>query len=101
MAASIEPPIALEGPAREKWDELAARVAARPRGRPTDLAQLAAYCTAYARWRDAEAFLATKGPVLTIRDDKGNVRSHGPAPQLTIAERASKDMARLARLLGV
>ena len=36
---------------------------------------------------------------MTISDDKGNVRSHGPAPQLQIAERAAKEMARLDKQL--
>ena len=99
----MDPSIDLRGVARAKWDELAPVVAARPRTKPTDMQTLAAYCAAYGRWADAEAFLAdpAHGPVLTIRDDKGNVRSHGPAPQLVIAERASKEMSRLAKLLHI
>lgn len=64
---------------------------------------LAAYCAAYGRWVRAEQWLADPehGPVVTIRDDKGNVKSHGPAPQLRIAEQASKEMSRLAAAAGV
>lgn len=62
---------------------------------------LAAYCAAYGRWLAAEAWLAApgNGPVVTIRDDKGNVRVHAAAPQLRVAEGASKEMTRLAKIL--
>jgi len=50
---------------------------------------------------DAETWLndPEHGPVVTIRDDKGNVRSHGPAPQLAIAEQSAKEAVRLAKSL--
>jgi len=62
------------------------------------LQQLAEYCAAYGRWVAAEEWLAEPGhgPVMTIRDDKGNIKSHGPAPHLAIVERSAKEMARLA-----
>ncbi len=98
----MDPSIELTGTARAQWDTLAPILTARPKIRATDLDMLAAYCVAYGRWADAESFLSTPGhAVLTIRDDKGNIKSHGPAPQLVISERASKEMARLARLLRI
>lgn len=97
----IIPPAPLAGAALDRWTALAPTVAARPNTRPSTMTQLAAYCAAFGRWHDAEAWLADPehGPVITIRDDKGNVRSHGPAPQVAIAERSAKEMARLAKEL--
>lgn len=96
-----EPSIELSGAARVKWDALAPVVEARPRRKATDLDDLAAYCAAFGRWAAAEEWLSdpSRGAVLTIRDDKGNVKSHGVAPQVLLAERSAKEMARLAKAL--
>ena len=95
---TTDPPIPITGPAMAKWGSL---TAART-WPPHHLMPLAAYCAAWGRWVQAEAWLADPehGPVVTIRDDKGNIKSHGPAPQLTISERSAKEMERLGRILG-
>lgn len=87
-----EAPSFLRGPALAKWGELAPL-------NPTKLDQVAAFCAAYGRWVAAEEWLADPehGPTMTIRDDKGNVKSHGISPQVGIAERSQKEMARLGR----
>lgn len=99
----MAPSISLQGASLAKWTELEPIISARPALKPTTIAALEAYCAAYGRWHTAEQFLAdpAHGPVVTIRDDKGNIRSHGPAPQLAIAERAQKEMTRLARMLRI
>lgn len=93
-----DPPAFLQGDALEKWRELAPL--ALPGWSPD---MLAAYCAAYGRWVAAERWLADPapqhGPIITIRDDKGNVKSHGSAPQLSIAERSAREMTRLGGLL--
>lgn len=68
-----------------------------------DIINLTAYCAAFGRWHDAEEWLSdpAHGPVVTIRDDKGNIKTHGPAPQLGIAEKAQKEMIRLAKAIGL
>lgn len=87
----------LRGRAREKWEELFPL----REWAVGDRDLLAAYCAAYGRWIEAEEWLAEEehGPVLTIHDDKGDVRRHGPAPQLVVGERASKEMARISKVL--
>ncbi len=97
LAMRPEPPIALVGAARARWDECVGK----RRFEDRELATLAAYCAAYGRWIEAEEWLANPdhGRVITIWDDKGNIKSHGPAPQLTIAERASREAQRLAFVL--
>ena len=76
---------------------------------PDQIDQLAAYCASYSRWVAAEEWLCdprydadghpTRGPVATILDDKGNIKTILASPQIAIAERAVKEMARIAKLL--
>lgn len=91
------PPAFLTGDARAKWDELVARAD----WKPGELDTLAAYCAAFGRWIAAERWLAEPGhgPVVTIKDDKGNVRSHTTAPEVAVGERAAREMSRLGALL--
>jgi len=98
-ARATLPPIALDEVGLAQWNLL---VGLRP-WRPSQLLELAAYCAAYSRWAAAEAWLAEEGhgAVITIRDDKGNIKSHGVAPQVTIVERASKEMGRIAAKLKI
>lgn len=95
----IEAPEFLVGAARGKWAQLVA-TGAYDDG---DGDALAAYSAAYGRWVAAEDWLAapSNGPVVTVRDDKGNVRIHGVAPQLAVAERALREMGRLGKALRV
>lgn len=92
---TIEPPVPLHGVALARWREMIGAAD----WKPGEMATLAAYCAAFGRWADAEAWLSDPehGPVVTIRDDKGNIKSHAPAPQLAIGERAAKEMGRLAK----
>ena len=46
---------------------------------------LAAYCQAYARWREAEEFIAKHGSVYPLRDEQGRVKYMQPFPQVAIA----------------
>ena len=46
---------------------------------------LAAYCQIYARWQQAEEFIAKHGVAYPIRDDKGQIRFMQPFPQVAIA----------------
>lgn len=62
---------------------------------------LTAYCANYARWMGAEQWLSTpgNGTVVTIKDDKGNIKSHAPVPQLKVSADAAKEMARIMKAL--
>jgi hypothetical protein len=97
-----KPSIDLVGDALGKWVELYPRMVTRHKDRAGVMVPiLTAYCAAFGRWKAAEEFLAdpAHGPVVTIRDDKGNIKTHGPAPQLTIAERSAREMSRLLDIL--
>ena len=52
-----------------------------------DQTAFAGYCACYAEWERAQRFITENGQVLTLRDDKGNVRSVIPAPEIGIAVR--------------
>ncbi len=87
--------------ARQRWAELHSI-------KPFALAKhttLAAYCAAWAKWVEAEQWIYAdpENPrtIITITDDKGNVKSHGPAPQVKIAEASAREAVRLGRILGI
>jgi len=46
---------------------------------------LAACCQTYARWKQAEVFIAKHGVAYPIRDDKGQIEFMQPFPQVAIA----------------
>ena len=46
---------------------------------------LSAYCQTYARWQQAELFIAKHGVAYPIRDDKGQIKFMQPFPQVAIA----------------
>ncbi len=46
---------------------------------------LAAYCQIYARWREAEEFIAKHGNVYPLRDSEGRVKYMAQLPQVSIA----------------
>lgn len=95
----------LDAVARAKFEELSGLREFRPH----EVDQLASYCTNFSRWKAAEQWLAdpapdeagnpTRGPVATILDDKGNIKAIVASPQIAIAEKAAKEMARIAKLL--
>lgn len=91
------PPDWMAGDALDRWRGLIGSRA----WKPAQIDSLAAYCAAYGRWMAAERWLASpgNGPVATILDDKGNVKTHSTAPEVLVGERASKEMARLAKAL--
>jgi phage terminase small subunit len=100
MTADMVPPPTLDEVAAAKWTQLhAARAGTGRAWRPVELDALEAYCAAYSRWRAATAWLDEHGDVMTIRDDKGTIRSSAPAPKLAVAERARKAMTELLPLV--
>lgn len=62
---------------------------------------VAAYCASWGRWADAVAHVAEHGAVVTITDDKGNVKVHGPSPHIKVAEQAMREWRDLADRINV
>ena len=69
-----------------------------------DIAPLAAYCAAYARWRTAEEVLAREAKAdpasaaLTVEDAAGTLRTN---PLVRIARNAAAEMMRHAAQFGL
>lgn len=98
---NLEPPGILRGYGLTKWEELTKQHKRRLKTMNLDL--LAAYCAAYGRWMEAEEWLAAGDgvdrSVVTLWDDKGNIKSHGVSPQVKVSRDAVKEMQRLAAVL--
>ena len=69
--------------------------------RTADLAAFAAYCQNYARWVEAERFMAEHGDTYVSRDDKGNVKGMGAVPQFAIAQKCLLSMHKFATDFGL
>jgi P27 family predicted phage terminase small subunit len=102
-----EPPDFLRGYACDEWCRVAPELHVLGLLTAVDVMPLAAYCSAYARWQDAEEVLrqmAMKNPVtgvtgaLLIKTSAGDARAN---PLIRIADRAAADMIRYASEFGL
>lgn len=66
-----------------------------------DLAALSMYCTCWARWQEAEKAIEDEGSVITMRDDKGNVKWVQPSPWIGIATKMLDRVHKLAAEFGL
>jgi P27 family predicted phage terminase small subunit len=90
------PPDVLGVEARAEWKRVAPLLLAGGVLADIDRAALAAYCTAYGRWQQAERLLADSELVLTTAK-RGTVTN----PLLRVATRAQADMVRYAGEFGM
>lgn len=90
------PPAVLAGDALAEWQALAPALAEADRIGPEDAGLLAVYCSAVARWRDAEKQIAELGAVML---DAGGrpIRN----PYLTVSEKAAATMLKAGGELGL
>lgn len=90
------PPPALTAPewmgdvARAEYDRVVAWLGARGWLASTDGALVEAYAQTYARWVEAEEFLAQHGTYYVTRDKSGAITSMKPVPQVAIAQTATR-----------
>lgn len=80
-----DPPEWLSPAARKEWDRVAPELERMGLLTRVDVAALAGYCTAYAHWQEAEAFIQEHGLTLSIRDDKGVLKAVQPVPEVNIS----------------
>ena len=95
-------PGALSPAAALVWDDTIAILARTP-GLLTmaDGATVELFCRTLARYRELEAFVEVNGPVLCLRDDKGQIRYAQPCPQASLAAKLLPQLRGLAGELGL
>jgi P27 family predicted phage terminase small subunit len=100
----------LDGGARECWRRLSRELYDAGLLTTIDRDALAAYCTAYARWRKAEDMLGKSGEVILTNttsstDADGNVTKGGgnlvQNPWLAVSNRAQEQMSKLGVEFGM
>jgi len=91
-----KPPALLKGEALREWKRITPQLAAVGILTRLDLAVLAAYCQAWARWLDAESNLIKTGPVVKALSGYPMLN-----PWLCIANKAMQQIQRLAAELGL
>lgn len=91
----------LSGGAKAEWRRIVPELEALGLLTKVDRAALAAYCQAYARWKEAEAFLTENGTTYVSRDKDGKVKFVAPFPQVSIAQKQSQLMHRFLVEFGL
>jgi len=76
---------------KTKWDETIEELG------DVDLETLEAYITEWKRWKDAESWMRDNGDVITVRNEKGIVKTLIKAPQLLIAREAALILIKLKK----
>ena len=66
-----------------------------------DRGVLARYCQTYAKWREAEEFLAKNGDIYAVRDKAGAVTEFRQYPQVSTAIRLSDHLLRIEKEFGL
>lgn len=88
-------PAHIKGKARAEWRRISVELVKMGLLTHVDRAALAAYCSAYGRWSEAEGFIKTEG--LTITTPNGFVI---PSPYVGIANKAIDQMGKFASQFG-
>ncbi len=87
--------------AKRKWRSLVPQLRVLGVATKVDGDALAQYCQVWARWKDAEEFIAKHGPVISIRDEAGNIKYLAQVPQVSIAQHLLTIMRNLQREFGM
>lgn len=91
----------LSAEAKSAWKQLAPDLVASGLLTRLDRNALSRYCTLWARWRDAEAFIEKHGSVYTLKDSTGGARCAMQFPQVAIAHRLSLALTKLEAEFGM
>jgi P27 family predicted phage terminase small subunit len=86
----------LEPEAKKEWKRLADKMEALGILTELDMAAFAAYCQAYARWKEAEEYITLHG--MTYETSTGGMRA---VPQVSIANSSMAAMQRAAEQFGL
>lgn len=97
---SLSAPDGLSAEAAEVWRDVAADAESHGLLDAIDRELLRSWCSTVAELRAAEAWVSEHGTTLTLRDDKGNVRSVVQAPKFVQVRGLRADLVKLASQLG-
>jgi P27 family predicted phage terminase small subunit len=86
----------LDGVARRKWYKLLSITTAMGTAKPIDEDLLAAYCSEYGRWVEAERILKRTGPIIKTKNDN-LIQS----PLIGVSNRAQELMLKYGAELGI
>ena len=90
-----DPPFALKPDGADRWGQLDIG----PDVDADALLAAATYAASYGRVVELERWIADNGTVVTIYDDKGNVRTHGKSPRVELLRTERKELDRHRRTL--
>jgi P27 family predicted phage terminase small subunit len=93
----LDPPVHLTDAAREVWRVTVRAMADARTLAPENLPQIERYAAATARWREAQAKIATEGSVITARRSGVEMLS----PWLSVARAAAAEAAKAEIELGL
>lgn len=96
VAINVDPPEWLIGAGRDLWLHLAPLLCSQQVLQATDIQNLELYCTAYGRFREAEAHIAKNGVV--VDGAQGGLVKN---PAATVINEATRQMATFGSLLGL
>ena|ERR1700732_21422 len=106
-ALDLQPPAFLAPAAQKVWSRLVPDLRAAGLLTSIDVDVLAAYCSTYARWREAEDFLKENGLSFVIYGDPTKKNPKGPVkyvqqyPQVSIAQKSLQLMCKFGAELGL
>ena len=101
VTGAIEPPAWLDAAAVEKWQEVVPELQRLGLLTVVDVTALASYCWCFSEFRRADAWIKENGRVMTLRDDKGNVKYRQQAPEVGIANKMLESMRRYEQSFGL
>ena len=87
--------------AKRIWRRLIPQIEAMGILGQCDRLVLARYCQAFAKWMEAEEFLAKNGDMYAVRDKNGSVTDFRQYPQVNTAIRLSDHLLRIEKEFGL
>jgi P27 family predicted phage terminase small subunit len=96
-----DPPDWLEDEARAAWDYLVPLLNATGILSRIDRPSLSRYCLLWARWREMEEFIKSKGVMYPLKDEAGKVKCFQQWPQVAIANKLAAQLTRMEAEFGL
>lgn len=95
------PPETLPEDARAWWGPLVDELQARGSLARVARHRLAIYCQLFAQWQRVTEFINREGQILTVRDDKGEVKNQSIAPEAVQQIKLTEALRRFDKEFGL